>query len=136
MITIARLDDVEEARTLHELAFPADTWVGDDHTFWVAKEEGRVMGFCSAIHWEGGNLVFLSRAAVVKSARGRGLHKRMIQARCQWAWKSKGAVLVITYTTLQNYASMTNLLATGFKFYKPANPWVGNRVHYFRLGLD
>lgn len=129
----------EEARELHDLAFPRDPWPGDehawdyDHKFWVAYAVGgRRLGFCSAVHWEKRNAVFLSRAAVVKSARGTGLHQQMIFHRVMWAW-AQGVDRVVTYTTLQNYPSMINLLDCGFRFYQPAENWVGKRVHYFQL---
>lgn len=134
---ITRQIDVEEARDIHAMAFPSDDWAGDEHTYWALrrKANGAVLGFCSALAHYGGPddcTVFLSRAAVVKAAQGQGLHRRMIAHRVRWAWQ-QGAERVITYTTLQNYPSMTNLLAVGFRFYKPKNPWVGKRVHYFEL---
>lgn len=125
--------DVDDAREIHQLAFPEDDWAGDDHTYWASRRtvNGALLGFCSA-HMTDPHTCFLSRAAVVKAAQGQGLHKRMIAHRVYWAWQ-QGALRVITYTTLQNYASMTNLLDVGFRFYKPHTPWVGKRVHYFQL---
>lgn len=135
MISIRLLDDLEEARELHTLAFPNDYWVGDDHVFWVARDldvQGKVVGFCSAqLYYPKPNIVFLSRAAVIHEAQGRGIHRRMIDHRVLWAW-GLGADAVTTYTTLQNYASMVNLLDAGFRFHKPSSPWVGKRVHYFK----
>lgn len=136
MTVIARVD-ADAARELHALAFPADSWPEDDfpdheHGFWIAGPPRRPVGFCSAILWPDRKACFLSRAAVVKSARGSGLHNEMISTRILWAWK-QGADRVVTYTTLQNYASMVNLLASGFKFYEPPERWVGKRVHYFQL---
>lgn len=128
----------EEARELHDLAFPSDDWPPDDHPdydhlFWVAYAVGgRRLGFCSAVHWPKRNAVFLSRAAVVKAARHTGLHRQMIFHRVLWAW-GQGVDRVVTYTTLQNYPSMVNLLDSGFRFYQPAENWVGKRVHYFQL---
>lgn len=150
IITIRRLeDDAITARTLHNLAFPTDTWPGDDHTFWVARDlerENAIVGFASAIfHPEGvpkwGMLkpyVFLSRCAVVKRAQGQGLQRRLISHRVLWA-HFQGADEVVTYTTLQNYPSMVNLLADGFKFHEPPKPYaaaIGKRVHYFYKSLE
>lgn len=125
--------DVDEARDIHALAFPEDDWAGDDHTYWELRRAAgnRTVGFCSARILDDG-ACFLSRAAVVKAAQGQGLHRRMIAHRVYWAWQ-QGADRCITYTTLQNYPSMTNLLAVGFRFYKPRTAWVGKRVHYFEL---
>lgn len=132
MITITHLEDVEEARELHSLSFPMDNWVGDDHTFWVARDAGKVVGFCSAIHWDKRHAVFMSRAAVIKSAQGVGLHKRMIAHRVKWTWE-QGIDRVCTYTTLQNYPSLINLLDCGFRFYKPDDLYAGKRYHYLQL---
>lgn len=135
---IIRPCDEDEARRLHELAFPADAfpsdeWSSYDHQFWVAYAVGgKLLGFCSAVHWPLRNAVFLSRAAVVKAARGTGLHRQMIFHRVMWSW-GQGVDRVVTYTTLQNYPSMVNLLDSGFRFYQPAENWVGKRVHYFQL---
>lgn len=129
--------DVDLARDIHALAFPHDDWPGDDHNYWELSRTGSpgrrvTVGFCSARLLDNGRDCFLSRAAVVKAAQGQGLHRRMIAHRVYWAWQ-QGADRCVTYTTLQNYPSMTNLLAVGFKFYKPRNAWVGKRVHYFEL---
>lgn len=132
MIAIAQLHDVDEARELHALSFPTDIWVGDEHTFWVARDAGEVVGFCSATYWDMRKAVFLSRAAVVKSALGTGLHKRMIAHRVKWTWE-QGIDRVVTYTTLQNYPSLINLLDAGFRFYRPDTPYAGKRYHYLQL---
>lgn len=129
---ITMLDDIEEAREIHKLAFPDDKWAGDHHTFWVARAAGgEVAGFCSAVLWEKTNSVFLSRAAVARFARGTLLHRQMIRTRVRWA-KAQGAHQVVTYTLLKNYPSMINLLHCGFRFYTPSDLWEGKNVHYFR----
>lgn len=130
---VTRQIELDEARDIHAMAFPDDHWAGDEHTYWELRRlrGNRTVGFCSA-RMTDANTCFLSRAAVVKAARGQGLHKRMIAHRVYWAWQ-QGALRVFTYTTLQNYASMTNLLDVGFRFYQPKIPYVGKRVHYFQL---
>lgn len=132
-IRIRQLDDVEEARRLHALGFPHDEWVGDDHTFWVAYEDDRVVGFASAILWQDLGVIFLSRCAVVKAARGSGLQRRLIRVRLRWG-KAEGAAGAWTYTTLKNYGSMVNLLKCGFKFCPPSRakyPIYGKTVHTY-----
>jgi GNAT superfamily N-acetyltransferase len=139
-ITVRRLDDIDSARVLHDLAFEADKWVGDDHTFWVARDPdagNRTVGFASAIFRapEGDKpYVFLSRAAVVAKYQGQHLQRRLIAHRVFWGWW-QGAEEIRTYTTLQNYPSMVNLLREGFSFYRPETPYAGKRYHYFRLSL-
>lgn len=131
---IRQLHDIDEARELHDLAFPDDSWVGDEHTFWAAHGPQGVVGFASAIAWEkaGAGAVFLSRAAVVKAHAGLGLHNALIRARVLWAWR-EGADRCVTYTTFRNYSSMVNLLHSGFRFYipDPQKWWAGRHVHYY-----
>lgn len=133
MYSLRRTKDVGLVRSLHEKLFEGDAWVGDDHTFWVARDsEGLPVGFCSAIYRPQLGYVYLSRAGVDESARGAGLQRRMIRARVQWA-KRLGAREVITYTLLRNYDSFVNLLKCGFRFYKPDAAYVGEQVHYMRI---
>lgn len=135
MYSLRLTEELDEVRELHTLAMPDDHWVGDDHTFWIARDgSGKPVGFCSAICRPERGYVFLSRAAVAVSARGARLQRRMIRARVAWARK-QGATEVITYTLLKNYESFVNLLKCGFRFYKPDAAWVGHDVHYMRLSL-
>jgi GNAT superfamily N-acetyltransferase len=128
---IRLLDDIEEARAIHALAFEEDLWVGDQHTFWVMTEKGRTVGFCSAVMFEELGNVYLSRSAVVKAYQGRGVQRRMVHARVNWGIEH-GAKRAVTYTLMRNYPSMVTLLNCGFRFYTPDDPWVGKNVHYFR----
>src|SRR5690242_3115340 len=117
MFSLRRTEDIDEARELHARLFPSDEWVGDDHEFWIARDDaGDAVGFCSAIHRPATNCVLLSRAAVTPQARGAGLQRRMIRARVAWA-RSIGASKVITYVAIKNYESLVNLLKCGFRFY-------------------
>lgn len=122
--TITREDDLETARELHDLAFGA-AWPGDDHEHWFARDEaGKVVGFCSAKFVAGTKAVFLSRAAVIRTARGAGLHKRLIRVRLHWA-RAQGVDLCITYVSMRNYRSMLNLVDCGFRFEysRSPKPW-------------
>jgi GNAT superfamily N-acetyltransferase len=131
MIRITQLHDLEDAKELHSMGFPNDDWTGDDHTYWVAMENGRVVGFCSAKMWEPHG-VFLSRCAVRKDYAGKGLQRLMIRRRVKWAI-DQGSHRVFTYVTLKNYESMINLLRCKFRFYH--GNWVGPEVHYLELKL-
>ena len=131
MIRITQLHDLDDAKELHSMAFPRDAWAGDDHTFWVAMEDGKVVGFCSAKLWPPHG-VFLSRCAVRKDYSGKGLQRSMIRTRVKWAIE-QGADRVFTYTTLKNYPSIMNLLRCKFRFYD--GHWVGSDVHYMELKL-
>ena len=131
------IEDLDEAREIHALAFEEDIWVGDQHTFWAVYDRKRVVGFCSAVILETcGPAVYLSRAAVVKSHWGKGVQRTMIATRCAWGIEH-GAKRAVTYTLLKNYPSMVNLLNAGFRFYTPDPAWhVSPRVvHYFKKDL-
>lgn len=135
MYRIRRTRNVTLARELHAKLLPDDTWVGDDHTFWIVEDSsGLAVGFCSAVYRPQLGYVYLSRAALDKSVRGAGLQRRMIRTRIAWA-KAQGARKVITYTLLKNYSSITNLIRSGLRFDTPEEAWVGNDVHYFKLEL-
>lgn len=133
MYSIRRTEDVDEVHELHTLAFPSDVWVGDEHTFWIAKDrEGKPAGFCSAV-LQPNDTVFLSRASVVVSARGAGLQRRMIRVRVAWA-RRIGVTRIITYTVRSNHESIANLLKCGFRFYTPEDKaWSSYHCFEFKL---
>ena len=127
-IKITKSEDIDEARELHKLAFPADNWVGEDHEYWFATDEqGHVVAFASAFYYSDIRGVYLSRCGVLAGSTGHGLQRRLIRARCRWA-KSIGAWFVFTYTTARNYASITNLLRSGFFFARLPLAW--KRYHF------
>ena len=133
-IRITKIEDPDEARELHELSFPGDTFPGDHHTYWVARDENKALaGFASAVVTHEG-ACFLSRAAVSVKYQGLGLHKRLIRHRLKWARK-QGCAYAITYTLAKNYPSMLNLLACGFKFYEPETYWASQSAHYLKRYL-
>lgn len=112
---LSRIEDADEARDIYRLAFPADYWPGDDHTFWVAREGKEIAGLCSALYAEQMKLVYLSRAAVAWKFQGLGLQRRMIRERVKWGME-QGATVAWTYTLLRNHASIINLIREGFVF--------------------
>lgn len=113
--TLKETDDIEEVREWHTLAFPGSPWVGDDeHAYWLARSGEKVIGFCSATYLPKSKAVFLSRAAIVQSANGSALHRRLIMERLAWG-ADCGARIAVTYTSVYNYASLANLLACRFR---------------------
>jgi GNAT superfamily N-acetyltransferase len=108
----------------------------EDHTFWLAVDQVSklAVGFASAVYRPDSGYVYLGSCWVHPGARGHKLQRRFLRARVAWA-RRKGADRVVTYTVLQNYASMVNLLACGFEFYRPGRKYVGDDVHYFRRKL-
>lgn len=124
---IEKVDDTDAARDMHKMAFGGTPWPGDDHEFWIAKDEhGAIVGFASLLEVDG-EVAFLSRAAVTAAAKGKGLHRKLIKARMQWARK-EGEHLFVTYVESHNYDSMVNLLRCGFRF--APNSWVSGMRNF------
>lgn len=118
---IEKVDDTDAARDMHKLAFGGDKWPGDDHEFWIAKDRhGAVVGFASATLINA-RAAFLSRAAVARSARGQGLHRKLIEARLRWAW-DQDCTIIVTHVENHNYESIINLQRAGFRF--APNNWL------------
>lgn len=137
---IQLLDDLEEARDLwvdFQLAHDnSDQWPGDDHTYWTLVDGKTHVGLTSAVFRPEKGYVYLSYAIIMPSCQVKGLQRRLIRHRCNWA-KRQGAIYVVTYTLLDNYPSMINLLRCGFKFAKHPREWLGYGpdVHYFEKQL-
>jgi hypothetical protein len=126
--------DSDEAYELHQLAFAADHWPGDDHTYWIARNStsGDVAGFCSAVYWHDIKCVYLSRSAVTVACKGFGLQRAMIAARVKWAMEETNARIVWSYCHMHNYPSVVNLIRSAFKFVElDKGEW-----HKFALRLD
>lgn len=133
MITIKRSRDQVAIREIFDALWgPEEEFPGFDDAWWLVRDAGKVVGFCSARYLADERIVFISSAGLAPSARGHGLQRRMIETRIRWA-ESKNARQVLTYTMLKNYPSMINLLRCGFKFYDPPYPWAGGDVHYYAL---
>lgn len=124
---IEKVDDTDAAREMHKLAFGGVKWPGDDHEFWIAKDRhGAVVGFASAI-LVNARSAYLSRAAVARSARGVGLHRKLVEARLKWAW-AQDCDIVVTYVENHNYGPIVNLLRSGFRF--APNNWLRGWQQY------
>jgi GNAT superfamily N-acetyltransferase len=111
---------------------------GDDNEFWVARERdsGRAVGFCSARYIPEMKVAELTRAAVMRGARGGHLQRRMIKARVNWARKM-GAEAMITYVSLRNYPSLISLLREGFLAVRNVpRGWKGYHLLYKSLRAD
>ncbi len=129
VLKLLRTDDVTTVQALHTLCFPGDDWEEGD-AYWILHDGVEAKGFCAARKVPRENVVFLVRAGVLPSARGRHLQRRMIHTRLQWARK-EGCLAAITYTGYSNYDSIVNLLKCGFRFYAPEYAWAGRDYHYF-----
>lgn len=108
---------------LHRETLPADSpcdfglgW------WWIAFDGDRPVAFAGMTpvkSWA--HTVYLKRAGVLESHRGKHLQRRLIQSRINKARKL-GMVRVITDTFL-NPPSANNLIACGFRQYEPENGW-------------
>jgi len=99
---------------------------------WYVYKDGAVVGYATARELEG--CLYLNSAGIIKEARGKGLQKRLIQCRVKYA-KRRGLETVITYTSVDNAASINNLIACGFRAYTPAYAWAGAEWVYWRRVL-
>lgn len=93
--------------------------------WWVAFEGKAPVGFASlrpSIRME--NAGYLSVAGVLPAWRGKGLQKRLIKKRIEFA-RSLGWHTVITDTLADNVASMCSLIACGFRPFMPQTKWNG-----------
>lgn len=132
-VKLYRCEDEDILRAVHTLCMPGDDWPGlsPRTAAWVGEDEtGTLVAMCMARKTDSGKSVFLERAGVFRSHAGGGLQRRMIRARESWA-RRQGATHTITYTMYESWASITNLLRCGYRFYNPSWRWAGKQVHYF-----
>ena len=131
---VARVEDTDEMREIHTMAFGGDPWPGDDHEFWVAYDQhGAVAGFASAVQVST-RCVFLSRCAVVLKHQGNGLQQKLIATRLKWAVAQR-CDLVVTHVEQYNYASLVALLRKGFRLaYRSQCPLGYHGFHFLWLG--
>ena len=111
-IRIRREHDLDWLREVHPLAFPQDRWPGEYNAFWVAVRGDELLGFASATFKD--RRLHLTRCAVVAAAQGLGLQRRLIAVRERYGlriWCTE----VHTYTTRDNWASITNLIRAGYR---------------------
>ena len=105
--------------------------------WWVAVVPGReitpgaadeIVGYAAGYLWaqDEERAFVMTRCGVVKEHRGRGLQHRLLRARIRHA-RALGARAVWTYTHATNIKSSNNLIAEGFRLWKP-NHWAGERV--------
>jgi GNAT superfamily N-acetyltransferase len=122
-----------EAKELHEKVFPDDLWDGRG-AHWIAYDGPKPVGFCTARKLSRERSLFLSWCGILPGARKKNLQRRMIRVRLAYG-RREGLKRALTYTRLDNYPSMCNLLKEGFRFYQPAYPWAGH-AHYFQRPLQ
>lgn len=120
MSTIRRSDDLELVQELDREIFPKSPRLSqkelEDSTWWVAYVGGAAVGFAGIKLLPAKAKAYLTRAGVVKLARGSGLQKRFIRLRVSHA-KRQGIPRVYTYVWAGNFASQRSLISCGFRPY-------------------
>lgn len=119
-------------RYLHAECFPEDLQPGLHGDWWVVDNDGEPVAFAGL--WQSLSLPgagYLCRAGVLPRARGAGLQRRLIDARERCA-KRKGWNALITDTSFGNIRSANNLIARGFRLYKPERQWSFDDALYWR----
>jgi GNAT superfamily N-acetyltransferase len=102
--------------------------------YWIGYDADKPVAFCvvaPSVRWV--DTVYLARAGVLSSHRGRGLQKRMISIRERWA-RSNGYVWSVT-DTADNPASANSLISQGYRMFDPSKPWALDYSLYWRKRL-
>lgn len=114
--------------------FPSDQR-GDfkDWTNWLIRgHKNQAVGYCSASIQ--GEMIFLERAGIMWSHRGKGIHRESILHRIEWG-RGQGAKQCLTYVDPENISSWSNLIKLGFHRFEPEWDWNGPEFWYFTKKL-
>lgn len=138
MIRIKRADQV---RHWHDIArLQAETLPTDrpcsteSGHWWLAHEGDLAVGFAGivqSVRWA--DAMYLCRAGVAESHRGRGIQKRLIAVRERYA-RAEGKRWIVTDTT-SNPQSGNSLIGRGFRLFNPTTPWGPKSALYWRKKL-
>lgn len=88
-----------------------------------ADERRDIAGFCglTPTYSQPSDVAYLKRAGVLLSHRGQRLQRRFVRVREARARK-EGFATIVTDTT-DNPSSANNLIACGYRIYRPDAPW-------------
>jgi ribosomal protein S18 acetylase RimI-like enzyme len=127
---------MDSIRVLDARLFPGCSNEFRSATHWWGVFKGsKLVGYAGLRAAEGDNYVYLCRAGVAVEHRGKGIQKRMIEARLRKG-REMGREWAITYTVVSNLASINNLIAKKFRAYHPQTAWAGRKdVIYWRRRL-
>ena len=115
---VVRTEDLKLVARLDREIFPHDVSLADDEleggVWWVVRNGKEAVAFAGLDPFgkTPGTATFL-RAGVLQAWRGRGLQKRLIDARLRWA-RRHGYAGADTYTSTMNIPSQRSLIARGF----------------------
>lgn len=133
-------DDIAETlRELHDEVF-GDTapQIDPERGFWwlaIEASHGRELaGFCGLTPtYADHTLGYLKRAGVLRPHRGQGLQRRFVRVREAKA-RRLGMRGIITDTS-DNPSSANNLIACGYRIFRPPEPWGFNHTIYWTKDL-
>lgn len=100
--------------------------------WWVIIHKEDIIAYCGHAyvqHTPTNHYVYFTRAWVKREYRGKGLQKKLINLRLRSAKKLTNSV--ITYTMIDNYASINSLISCGFRLYCPEYQYIDGDVLYF-----
>jgi GNAT superfamily N-acetyltransferase len=110
---------------LHKICFPhiSETYWDSSAHWWIIKDKtGTPVAFGGLLAATIERAGYLCRAGVIPNARGKGLQRRLIRARLEFADRF-ALHHVMTDTVYGNCASANNLIAEGFRAFNPVTPW-------------
>lgn len=134
MATIRRIKTTEKnkeiVKRLEKVCFDEEEFYPfENRIWWVAYDGPKPIGYCGVKESE--DYAFFCRAGVLPECQGKGIHKRFLKKRLNWAKKNPKIKQVITYTHPTNIISSNNLIHAGFKLYSPEYKWGGKEMLYW-----
>lgn len=129
--TVCHTDDSEDIiAELDRQLIGSDPVAATDEAWLVSRNDGVSVGYATGKIWPPDNYFYFTRCGVLPEARRNGLQRRLIRARLKWA-KRHGCAGAYTYTLPANVGSANNLIATGFRLWRPAYKWAGADALYW-----
>lgn len=134
-IKIKRTNDAVEVKNVVRLLSSEniDSVDYSEDILWVVKRGSKSIGMCSLKPLPAEDSVFFSFSFIDPEHRGKGLQRKLIRARLEWA-RRHGYACALTYTWENNYPSMSNLIKCGFRFYTPHTKYAG-KAFYFKKDI-
>jgi len=118
---VARADEEQQIARMDALCFPVDAPPVMAGAHWFIGWEGqKPAAYCAwkPVDHDNVTVGFHSRAGVLAGWRGHGLQRQMIRLR-EGRMREAGLARAVTYTDADAAASMTNLIAEGYRPYVP-----------------
>lgn len=134
MVDMVDPDEWEvEVYELQNKIFPEDTIVQPDYgVWWFLFDDQNPVGFANVgpsrsdpESW------FLARAGILPEHTGNRLQRPLIRARTEYL-EQIGIPKAVTYTMPDNPASSNNLIAEGFRLYRPDVLYADTEALYWR----